>query len=184
MNAIAKFIINRNDIIYMYTEKYETLYGLRYFVYDENKINIYQPDTFHDTFCCDHKMSLRGGIHFFEKELLTSSLDDPEKKLLYDKFNIVNNKIDYRNVKNPNLNGTKRELLSMLFKYNNIMNVPKDELDYERDCQILNINPINNLSVSVDFNDKTYSNDNEKVVFEDTLKRNESRIRIDKQDIA
>lgn len=138
MNAITKFVINRDDLEYIYTEKITTNYGIRFIVYQNGTIKVYHPDPFYATYGSDPKLNVYHATSNMAKKLLTSSLDTDLKREIYNKLNNILQNFDTKNIKNPNLGSSKRTLLSLYDKYNKIdFTNDEAEIDYSHDWEVL-----------------------------------------------
>ncbi len=141
MNIESRFIINRNNICYMYVEKYlidnETLYN----VYYDSKLFTLSSDSFHSIYANDKKISLFDFLIFVETSVVSNIYERDKYYFLYEKADKLLSEIDGKDRKNP-LFKHNYEFLDLLdifndFIYNsNILNLD-NEIDYEEEYQRL-----------------------------------------------
>lgn len=105
MKTVSKFIINRNELEYYYTEKCilngEVFYHVHYNKEEKEKFN---QDSFHAIFGTDEKLSIQSFINkIMYTEINDFDLDIYDKKC--EVLNSINRKlIKSKNRRNPNLN--------------------------------------------------------------------------------
>ena len=132
MSCIKKFIINRNDLEYLYTEKHRTFLGIEFFVYDGKNVEIYSPDAFYSIFGSDSKISIAHAISLIENKLLITQTGDDEEQVIISCLNQVKTKISNKSYTNPNIINIKMSLLRAIYLFNKRLTLNyDDEVDYE-----------------------------------------------------
>ena len=140
MSSISKFVINRNNIEYLYTEKEQFFDGIHFFVYEGNEPTEYYPDAFYDTFGSDLKLSVFSIISLIESDLVTHNIDTKNISSLLSTINSLKNRISSKDYRNPSLGQDKLNVIGAISLYNKLLSKKKivEEHDYENDLIILN----------------------------------------------
>lgn len=141
MNIISKFIVNRNNLCYIYVEKHLTNNVPTYHVYYDSKSFILTSDIFHSIYGNDKKIAIEDFLILVETSIVEEKYD-----YLYHKANKLLNEISGKNRKNPLLLGYTYEFCNLLDVFNDyIFNLTKegnilkldDEINYEEEYQRL-----------------------------------------------
>lgn len=133
MGCIKKFVINRNDLEYLYTEKHRTFLGVEFLVYNGKNLNVYSPDEFYLIFGSDLKISIYNVISLIENKLLISQTGDYEEQVIGDCLNRVKYRLNNKNYINPNMGNAKISLLRALNLFNKRLTINNydNDFDYE-----------------------------------------------------
>lgn len=119
--VLSKFVINRNHLEFIYTEKHSTMNGIYYLVREEKKFVIYNQDTFHSIYGNDKKSSLLKFMQRVDFDVLTSDIENKETaKLGLDVYTLEEN-LKKQNTINPSLEGYGYTFVSIIDKYNDII---------------------------------------------------------------
>lgn len=137
MNTESKFVISRNNLCYIYVEKYLSNNETFYNVYYDSKAFTLSSDCFQSTYANDIKYSLYDYLTFVETSALSNAY-------LYDKVEKIITDIKLKDRRNPSLKN-KYEFLKLLddfnefiydFVYSDNFSLD-DEIDYEEEYQRL-----------------------------------------------
>lgn len=146
MQVVEKFVINKNDLKYIYVE---TLMGsfatVQYRIYHNlNTCEIKSVDDFNVTYGVDEEITLFEAVKNIDNDII-EILDD-KTNLLLDNVKILKEKLKNSNKWNPSLWGYKETFLSSLDIYNELIDQRKiEQEDYERDYNRLKGNDIEDI---------------------------------------
>ena len=140
MISISKFVINRNNIEFLYTEKIQFIDGIRFLVYEDKEPTEYYPDTFYDTYGTDPKLSVHRTISLIESDLVTHNIESDNMASLLELISSLKNRIGTKNYRNPSLGQDKISVLESIILYNKLLDQKhsyEEEHDYLNDLEIL-----------------------------------------------
>lgn len=121
MNTISKFIINRNNLCYIYAEKRLVNNESVYYIYcDSNSYNL-PSHHFHSIFGNDKKISIEDFLISAETNVVSYDLDNARFAMLYSKINKLLKEVKGKNKKNPSLWGYSYEFCNLLDEYNSFI---------------------------------------------------------------
>jgi len=134
--SISKFIINRNNLEFLYTEKVESFDGIQFIVYESTYPVVYYPDSFYQTFGSDPKLSIARAIDQVEINLLSEINSSKEAVYIYTNLKNVKQKLINKKYNNPNLGKERQNLINAIALYNKmeLNNYEETEHDYLDDC--------------------------------------------------
>lgn len=141
MSSISKFVINRNNLEYLYTEKIQSFDGLQFWVYNGLEPIVYYPDAFYATYGNDAKLSIANAAISMEKQLIMQSMKSDSVRYIYMVLNEIKSKINGKDYYNPNLGKSKISFLEALKAYNQFLVTSDDEMmiDYEEEYAKLKV---------------------------------------------
>lgn len=148
MKVISKFIINRNNLMYIYVEKVLINNEPIYYVYSEDGKEILPSYHFQSIFGNDKKISIYDFLILMQTTITGNSIDIEENDVLYKKINKLLKEIKNMDRKNPLLGNYSYNVCKLLDIYNNLICVFLEtndknfslsdcEIDYEEEYQRL-----------------------------------------------
>ena len=140
MSSISKFVINRNDMEYLYTEKERFFDGIHFFVYDDINPTEYLPDSFYETFGIDSKISVLKALSKIENDIITHNVETSNIDSMISDIDILKRKVALKDYSNPLLGQDKFNVINTILLYNKLLGnkVIDDDYDYESDLVLLN----------------------------------------------
>ncbi len=147
MSTISKFIVNRNDLNYIYVEKRLISDNPIYYVYCNAKSYILPPEHFQNIYATDKKMSIGDFLIQVQTDVIGLTGAD-DFALIYATSNKILKEISGKNKKNPSLGNFTYSLCNLLDKYNEFVYEESkrkasnpcfaDPLDYEAEyCRLI-----------------------------------------------
>lgn len=140
MSSISKFVINRNDMEYLYTEKERFFDGIHFFVYDDINPTEYLSDAFYETFGTDSKISVLKALSKIENDIITHNVEVNNIDSLLSDIGVLKSKVFIKDYYNPLLGQDKSKVVNTILLYNKLLDnkVIDDDYDYESDLVLLN----------------------------------------------
>lgn len=143
MNTISKFIINRNNLNFIYVEKRLNNNNAIYYIYCDEKSFILPPEHFQSIYATDKKISIKKFLLQVQTDLIGQT--DSSLESLYNTCNNILKDINSKDIKNPSLSNNLYSLCNLLDKYNayiyeesqKVVSEYSDVLNYEDEYQRL-----------------------------------------------
>ena len=147
MQVVEKFIINRDNMQYMYVEALLGNFGNKQFHVFHNTKNyeIKSPEDFSVTYGNNEYLPLYAAINNMDNDVV--EVYDRNALILLNNLKLLKEKFKNSNKWNPSLWGYRETLLSSIDSYNNILDKREkiEEYDYEREYDRLTENDIDDL---------------------------------------
>lgn len=155
MQVVEKFIINRDNLKYMYVEVLLGNFGNKQFHVFHNIENkeIKSPEDFSITYGNNEYLPLGQAINNMDNDVV--EITDKKTLILINNLKLLKEKFKDTNKWNPSLWGYRETLLSSIDDYNNILDQREksEEYDYEREYDRLAENDIDDLLERIRNND-------------------------------
>ena len=133
MKILNKFIINRNNQEYFYTEKIFGYDDIQYIVCTSKGELAYTPASFYETFGTDEKMPIIKFINIAEQNIITSDTPDERAPFIIDSLDKTKERIADKSLTNPSLWGYKSTFVTAIRLYNEL--IAEKEKDIEQDYE-------------------------------------------------
>ncbi len=154
MQTVEKFVINRNDLQYIYVEKNINLFNdVKYLLYQDGMVReVLNEDSFSITYGNDLKCSIKSFVDFIEGDVLVYGYTNETSDIIKD-LKIVKNVISNKrndNIFNPSLIGCKATFVKVIDKINDlIISRSNYEIDHQQEYDRLHEEDLEDVLIRI-----------------------------------
>lgn len=154
MQTVEKFVINRNDLQYIYVEKNINLFNdVKYLLYQDGMVReVLSEDSFSITYGNDLKYSIKSFVDFIEGDVLVYGYINETSDIIKD-LKIVKNVISNKrndNIFNPSLIGCKATFVKVIDKINDlIISRSNYEIDHQQEYDRLHEEDLEDVLIRI-----------------------------------
>ena len=154
MQTVEKFVINRNDLQYIYVEKNINLFNdVKYLLYQDGMVReVLNEDSFSITYGNDLKCSIKSFVDFIEGDVLVYGYTNETSDIIKD-LKIVKNVISNKrndNIFNPSLIGCKATCVKVIDKINDlIISRSNYEIDHQQEYDRLHEEDLEDVLIRI-----------------------------------
>lgn len=154
MQTVEKFVLNRNDLQYIYVEKNINLFNdVKYLLYQDGMVReVLNEDSFSITYGNDLKCSIKSFVDFIEGDVLVYGYTNETSDIIND-LKIVKNVISTKkndNIFNPSLIGCKATFVNVIDKINDlIISRSNYEIDHQKEYDRLHEEDLEDVLIRI-----------------------------------